>query len=212
MRRALMLKAAKEVFAEKGYGKSTLDEIAQRAEFGKGTLYNYFPEGKEGLLFAIFDELFDELENLIQESFGGDRLSQGTFRATMEAFIHGYVGFFEERENLFFILLKEAHRMCFGENMEHFPYFRKQRIRMLNALKVPIQQAIAAGWLRDVNPIMAAHMVLHNMEGLQVHMLMERYAGGDAAEASMDMADASSFLTNMLLDGFALPAASDTSD
>ncbi|MEL6613746.1 MAG: helix-turn-helix domain-containing protein, partial [Bacteroidota bacterium] len=40
-RRAAMLDAATALFAEKGYASATLDEVAERAEFGKGTLYNY---------------------------------------------------------------------------------------------------------------------------------------------------------------------------
>ncbi|NNE46513.1 MAG: TetR family transcriptional regulator, partial [Rhodothermales bacterium] len=35
-RRTAMLEAAQSVFAERGFGQSTLDEIASRAEFGKG--------------------------------------------------------------------------------------------------------------------------------------------------------------------------------
>ncbi|PSQ74919.1 MAG: hypothetical protein BRD36_01045 [Bacteroidetes bacterium QH_7_64_110] len=37
-RRRIMLQAAQSVFAEKGYEQATLEEIAKRAEFGKGTL------------------------------------------------------------------------------------------------------------------------------------------------------------------------------
>ena len=53
-----VLDAARTVFAEKGYADATLEEIAQRAEFGKGTLYNYFEGGKEEILFAVFDDLY----------------------------------------------------------------------------------------------------------------------------------------------------------
>ncbi|TKX68113.1 TetR/AcrR family transcriptional regulator, partial [Halorubrum sp. GN11_10-6_MGM] len=55
-RRQAMLDAARAVFAEEGYADATLDEIAERAEFGKGTLYNYFEGGKEELFLAVFDE------------------------------------------------------------------------------------------------------------------------------------------------------------
>jgi len=65
LRREAMLDAAKSVFAEKGYTKATLEEIAHRAEFGKGTLYNYFPGGKEQILIAVFDQLYAGLRELI---------------------------------------------------------------------------------------------------------------------------------------------------
>jgi TetR/AcrR family fatty acid metabolism transcriptional regulator len=37
-----ILSAAEGVFAEKGFFSSTMSEIAERAEFGTGTLYKYF--------------------------------------------------------------------------------------------------------------------------------------------------------------------------
>ena len=52
-----MLDAALAVFAEKGYDGATLDEVAERAEFGKGTLYNYFPTSKN-FLVKMFDQVF----------------------------------------------------------------------------------------------------------------------------------------------------------
>ncbi|NNE70602.1 MAG: helix-turn-helix transcriptional regulator, partial [Rhodothermales bacterium] len=39
-RRREILDAARTVFAERGFVGATLEEIASRAEFGKGTLYN----------------------------------------------------------------------------------------------------------------------------------------------------------------------------
>ena len=43
------------------YVRATLDEAAARAGFRKGTLYNYFPDGEEELLWAVLNELVDEL-------------------------------------------------------------------------------------------------------------------------------------------------------
>lgn len=48
-RREEIVQAALRIFAAKGYEAATLDEIAEAADFGKGTLYNYFPN-KEDLL------------------------------------------------------------------------------------------------------------------------------------------------------------------
>jgi len=45
-----ILDAATRVFAEKGFFSATLDEVAQEAEFSKGTVYLYF-SSKDDLLF-----------------------------------------------------------------------------------------------------------------------------------------------------------------
>ncbi len=56
MKRRRILRAAIEVFAEKGYFAARMTDVAHRAEVADGTLYLYF-EGKEHLLVSIFDEM-----------------------------------------------------------------------------------------------------------------------------------------------------------
>jgi TetR/AcrR family transcriptional regulator, fatty acid metabolism regulator protein len=53
-RAALILQAAEEVLAEKGYHDTSMDEIAARVGVAKGTLYQHFPS-KEDLIFALFE-------------------------------------------------------------------------------------------------------------------------------------------------------------
>ena len=49
-----ILKAAVHLFAQKGFAETKLEDVAALAEFGKGTLYNYF-ENKDDLLLSAFD-------------------------------------------------------------------------------------------------------------------------------------------------------------
>ncbi len=61
-RAALILQAAEEVLAEKGYHDTSMDEIAARVGVAKGTLYQHFPS-KEDLVFALFER---ELKKTLQ--------------------------------------------------------------------------------------------------------------------------------------------------
>ncbi len=54
-RREAILNAAKEVFAEKGLLASTIDDVAQRAEVAKGTIYLHF-KAKEEMFMALMDQ------------------------------------------------------------------------------------------------------------------------------------------------------------
>lgn len=56
-----IMEAAVELFAQKGFHASGVAEIAQRAEFGVGTLYRLFPGGK--------DHIYRELKRRVLESF-----------------------------------------------------------------------------------------------------------------------------------------------
>ncbi len=55
-RRAEILTAAGQLFAEKGYHRTTTQDIAEAAEVSEGTIYNYF-SSKEELLFAIMEQI-----------------------------------------------------------------------------------------------------------------------------------------------------------
>jgi len=56
-----MLDAAKQLFIEHGYSRTTMDDIADRAGFGVATLYNYF-RTKEGIFATMAREDMSELE------------------------------------------------------------------------------------------------------------------------------------------------------
>jgi AcrR family transcriptional regulator len=53
--RAAILDAARDVFADIGYGASSVRDIVRRTDLATGTFYNYFPD-KESVLTALFDE------------------------------------------------------------------------------------------------------------------------------------------------------------
>jgi AcrR family transcriptional regulator len=64
--RRRILEAAREVFAERGLGV-TMDDIAERADVGVGTVYRRFPE-KELLVEALFEDRVEELVALAQQA------------------------------------------------------------------------------------------------------------------------------------------------
>ncbi|WP_051158989.1 TetR/AcrR family transcriptional regulator [Tsukamurella sp. 1534] len=59
-RREELTDAAFSVFAEQGYEKASVSEIARRAGIGQGTLYRYV-DGKRELLDLVFDRCVDAL-------------------------------------------------------------------------------------------------------------------------------------------------------
>ncbi|PJB44213.1 MAG: TetR/AcrR family transcriptional regulator [Deltaproteobacteria bacterium CG_4_9_14_3_um_filter_63_12] len=61
-RRRQVLARAAELFAERGYHKTTIDDIVQRAGVARGTFYLYFRDKR-----SIFDELLDSFIHDIDE-------------------------------------------------------------------------------------------------------------------------------------------------
>jgi AcrR family transcriptional regulator len=54
-----LLETARKVFLERGYHRSTLDDIADAAGFTKGAVYARF-KSKDELFFALYDEWVDQ--------------------------------------------------------------------------------------------------------------------------------------------------------
>ena len=54
--RDAILRAAREVFSDIGYGAASVRDIVRRTDLASGTFYNYFPD-KESVLRALVDEI-----------------------------------------------------------------------------------------------------------------------------------------------------------
>ncbi len=54
-----ILKAAMDVFAEKGFHTARMADVAEIAEIGKGTIYEYF-RSKEDLFMELFTFVMKE--------------------------------------------------------------------------------------------------------------------------------------------------------
>jgi AcrR family transcriptional regulator len=73
--RQRILGAAGKAFAERGLG-ATMDEIAERAGVGVGTVYRRYPE-KELLVDALFEERIEELARVGEQALAAEDPWQG---------------------------------------------------------------------------------------------------------------------------------------
>lgn len=64
--------AARSVFASKGFKQTTMEDIAAVAEFGKGTIYNYF-DGKEELFRLVLNDSFNDVVAIVDTALRGDQ-------------------------------------------------------------------------------------------------------------------------------------------
>jgi AcrR family transcriptional regulator len=66
-KKARIIQAAAQVFADKGFAGTVMADIALQAGIGKGTLYEYF-DSKEDLFFAVFEWFAKETEEAAKVS------------------------------------------------------------------------------------------------------------------------------------------------
>lgn len=78
-----VLAAAREVFAESGYQRASLEAIARRAGFSKGAVYSNF-ESKDDLFLALLEPEADQMADLVT----GIVEPSGDLDADMRALAH----------------------------------------------------------------------------------------------------------------------------
>ena len=199
-----MLNSALAVFAEHGYARASVDEIAERAEFGKGTIYNYFPGGKDELFFVLFEErIVAGLHRVIDEAFPPD-VDLSTPRAARTAF-HGFIRallhLFEDSRDVMLMFMKEGHRTGLGD--EHEAAFAMHFSGIIDALARPIGRAIDAGAMRPLPAHPIAHVLMGNVRGyIMAEVDADCDPSGHFEPAPFGTADeAAEFLTTVLFDG-----------
>jgi len=103
IRRLPIFDAAVKVFAEKGFARATVGEIAKQAGIAKGTIY-YNYKGKKELFLSVLEEGIERLEAAVSREVA----RKDTVLAKLEALVSAQLGFFEEYRNYCKILLSEV--------------------------------------------------------------------------------------------------------
>ncbi|WP_037411018.1 TetR/AcrR family transcriptional regulator [Candidatus Solirubrobacter pratensis] len=130
--RARILDAARTAFAASGLDVG-VEEIARRAGVGKGTLYRRFPT-KEALVRAIFDDLLDDIETLVETVAG--RPDAG------EAFVF-FLGESARRQ-----ATNQGFLDVVAQRLGAAALTSEQRRRFLAAMGRPLRRAQEAGSVR----------------------------------------------------------------
>ena len=145
--RDIILRAAKEVFAEKGYFSTTVDDVAERAGVAKGSIYTYFNSKYKLFVTALLQD-FEKIVRRIEEKVGGiDRIEERILRG-----VDIYLDYFEE--NLFFFksLFLERRVLIKESQEEAEDGFWKLYQRFIDQLASAFQIGIDKGEIRPLNP------------------------------------------------------------
>jgi AcrR family transcriptional regulator len=106
-RRREILDCAHKLFWKKGFGGTTMPDIASAAELAPGTLYLYFPS-KDALYVELLVEGYEPLLKRIREAAAGD----GSPREQAEALVDAFLGYAREcpecYDIIFFVLQRES--------------------------------------------------------------------------------------------------------
>ncbi len=142
---AKILEAAESVFAEKGFYPTTVEEIAQKADLGKGTIYLHF-ENKKDLFLSVIERKLDILLKKIERGIKDGGSSAEKIRLATE--IH--LGFLEKNRDFFKIINIFSDQFKTGIGEELFKKVVVKNSRYLEILQALIEQAIKD---REIKPL-----------------------------------------------------------
>lgn len=118
-----ILKASRRLFKEKGYENTMIDDVADKAEISKATLYNYFPN-KESLLVGTMDDQIAAAEKYIRESGKEENLcSYDKLKLALEFLILDSIPFIDVSRRIMYLNACEASPM-YGKVNEVKDMFR----------------------------------------------------------------------------------------
>ena len=103
-KKELILNAAREIFAEKGYHTATSEEIAKRAGVGKDTIYQYF-ESKQ----AIFAEMHQRYLKEYSDSVVALIDENGSFEENMRRVVSFHVDNMQQLSRYGMQMMTEIH-------------------------------------------------------------------------------------------------------
>ncbi len=157
--RRLIAEAAARVFATKGYASATTKEVAEEADIGESTLYNYF-DSKRDILFAIADETAPPM---LPALLGLKTIEPGDREAL--------IGVFEKalrisKEQVPFTRTLASEAWLDDGILEGFVV--KELKQAHRVLETYIAEQIAAGVCTPVDPALSAWLVISMFGGLSL--------------------------------------------
>jgi AcrR family transcriptional regulator len=183
--RQAIIDAARRVFAELGYGATTVRDIIRATDLASGTFYNYFKSKEE-----VFQALQDETALRVRPRLRAERIRARTF----EEFISGSF-------RTFFDFVKNDHATF--ATMRRNPEMQRVRIDTpevvagFDELRADLERAIESGVVPDADP----DLLMASIVGVAFEV-----ANHLVAREDLSVDDAAKFATALFLGGVqALP-------
>ena len=101
-KKRIIIQAAADIFAKKGYSSAAVSDIASQADIGKGTIYEYF-DSKEDLFFAVFKWYSEKTGGAAAVSISA---LGGSAAQRLEALNESLMGLWDEIKDVFALVME----------------------------------------------------------------------------------------------------------
>lgn len=149
--RADIIEAATRLFSERGYHGASMTEIAAEVGIQKPSLYHHVRK-KEDLLFAIHEQLIDELTQETLEALAAAK----TPSENLATVLHASMRFIAHRKDAVTVFLQERHAVT-GDRWAQLVVKRDAYEQLVKDI---IAEGTRSGQFIDLPPSIAARGVL----------------------------------------------------
>ncbi|MBZ4687960.1 MAG: transcriptional regulator, TetR family [Clostridiales bacterium] len=149
-KKILILRAAVKVFSKKGFHLAKIEEIAEEAGVGKGTIYEYFNSKKN-----LFEEMFIRINELYFKNINEFLDSDKEVKEKIFLFIYTHLKFISEHKDMAKIMMNEHH--LFSEKIMQKTI--KQRQKLIKNIEEVVSQGVATGEIAVPEPWLIAQII-----------------------------------------------------
>ena len=160
--RAKITRAARTLFARKGFDATTTQEIAAKADIGTGTLFNY-AKTKEDLLLLVFRE---EMDVVVERAFATIPRKGSLLDQLLHVF-DAFVAYHQRDVEIAHALIRQLSSVNGPETRDDIIVFMRGLVARISEL---IQDAQARGELRSHLP---RGILAHNLFSIYYRLLQE---------------------------------------
>lgn len=181
-KRYRIMQAAVKIFAQKGFYRAKMEEIAQEADVGKGTVYEYFPS-KQQLFIEMFqtgkEYYFDFLTKQVKNQLG--------LYQQLKNIAYFHLRFFVEHKDIARVMLQEYLQLGWEMHQAVFQA-QEEEIQVLENL---FQEGVRNKSLRSIDTHTTAYAFYGAVNALGVPLLFQDAQDGrpDLEKISIEIVD-----------------------
>jgi len=173
----LILKAAEKVFTIKGLENATVNDVAELAELGKGTLYLYFAN-KDDILFALTSQYISELHRVFETAVLQHKKGTDKLRAIGYSYID-----FCKKYPLRYQLINHYSKVKpiapdTEKSMPHFTRCQEESQKLFGLMIAVIQQGVKDKTIsKKIDPFQAALVMWGTTTGIyqMIHTMSDHF-------------------------------------
>lgn len=163
----LILDSAEKPFVEKGYGDTSINEIAELADFSRTSIYQYF-KSKEEIYLALLHRYSDVLIERVTEATGRPKRTVDKIRAFLEEIRQ----VMKVKPNFFSLYFIQRHQVEPRLSPELRTQLNAKRRRLENIFRDFYREGIEEGEVRDIRAKDASNLFFAQITGM---MLLHEY-------------------------------------